>query len=98
MVLLPHTDEMGAYYEAERIRSAVEQTSFFDQDFYELKKLSPRRKQDYRHITVSAGLVEIDPFQVETPQAALEMVEKALNQAKARGRNITVRYSRMENE
>ncbi len=98
VVLLPHTDEMGAYYEAERIRSAVEQTSFFDQDFYELKKLSPRRKQDYRHITVSAGLVEIDPFQVETPQAALEMVEKALNQAKARGRNITVRYSRMENE
>jgi diguanylate cyclase (GGDEF)-like protein len=95
VVLLPHTDEMGAYYEAERIRSAVEQTHFFDQDFYELKKLSPRRKQDYRRITVSVGLAEVDPTTVESPQQALEMVEKALNQAKAQGRNITVRYSKL---
>ncbi|HFE65119.1 MAG TPA: diguanylate cyclase, partial [Caldithrix sp.] len=60
IVLLPHTNETGAYYESERIRAAIDQTSFFDQNFYELKKLSPKRKQDYQHVTVSIGLVEID--------------------------------------
>lgn len=95
LIILPHTDEMGAYFEAERIRSAVDQMHFFDQDFYELKKLSPKRKQDYEHITVSVGLVEIEAPEMNESAEALHLAEKALGYAKANGRNQTVRFSRL---
>ncbi|OPX35512.1 hypothetical protein B1H10_01095 [candidate division KSB1 bacterium 4484_188] len=95
IVLLPHTNETGAYYESERIRAAIDQTSFFDQNFYELKKLSPKRKQDYQHVTVSIGLVEIDANEIKDPESPLQLAEKALGFAKANGRNQTVRYSRL---
>jgi len=94
-IILPNTDETGAFYEAERIRSAVNQTQFFDQDFYELKKLSPKRKQDYQHVTVSIGLVEVDLKNIKTIESVLELAEKALQQAKSKGRNQTIRFSKL---
>ncbi len=98
VILLPHTDENGAYYEAERIRSSIDQYSFFDQNFYELKKLSPKRKHEYQHITVSIGIVDINPENSFQPLEVTQMAEKALEKAKANGRNQTVRYSRTETE
>ncbi|MBN2364590.1 MAG: diguanylate cyclase [Calditrichaeota bacterium] len=95
MIILPKTDESGAFYEAERIRSAVAQTSFFDQDFYELKKLSPKRKQDYQKLTVSVGLMEVDYSHMEKPEHYVNQVNQALQQAKSEGRNKTIRFSRM---
>jgi len=94
MTILPNTDETGAFYEAERIRSAVDQTQFFDQNFYELKKLSPKRKQDYQKITVSVGILQIDPKTVKKTGSYVELAEKALQQAKSSGRNQTYRYSK----
>ena len=94
-IILPHTDEKGAFYESERIRSAIDQTSFFDQNFYELKKLSPKRKHDYQHITISAGLVEVNGEDENKNEALVHLAEKALTYAKASGRNQTVRYSRI---
>ncbi|GAB4371957.1 MAG: diguanylate cyclase [Calditrichia bacterium] len=96
VVILPHTDETGAYYESERIRSAVDQTSFFDQNFYELKKISPKRKQNYQRITISIGVVAVDVNTIDTPEKARQMAEKALEHAKASGRNQTARYSRIQ--
>ncbi len=94
-IILPNTDETGAFYEAERIRSAVNQTQFFDQNFYELKKLSPKRKQDYQHVTVSIGLVEVNLKNVKTIESVMGLGEKALQQAKSSGRNQTVRFSKL---
>jgi diguanylate cyclase (GGDEF)-like protein len=96
VILLPHTDEAGAFYESERIRSAVDQTQFFDQNFYELKKLSPKRKHDYQRITVSAGLLEIDVGKSDQSVSPIELAEKALDFAKSNGRNQTVKYSRFK--
>jgi diguanylate cyclase (GGDEF)-like protein len=98
VVLLPHTDETGAYYEAERIRSAIDQTQFFDQDFYELKKLSPKRKQDYQRITVSIGLSEVNLPELKKGVEPLESAEKALDFAKSNGRNQTIRFSKLKIE
>jgi len=95
VIILPHTDETGAYYEAERIRSAINQTSFFDQDFYELKKLSPKRKQEYQKVTVSSGIIELDLKAVKKVQDALNLADKALQYAKNNGRNQAVRFSKM---
>ena len=96
VILLPNTEETGAYYEAERIRSAVDQTQFFDQNFYELKKLSPKRKQDYQKITVSLGIVEIELKVSKKKEQLIEMAEKALQHAKSNGRNQTFRYSKIK--
>ncbi|MCK4893213.1 MAG: diguanylate cyclase [Calditrichia bacterium] len=96
VILLPNTEETGAYYEAERIRSAVDQTQFFDQNFYELKKLSPKRKQDYQKITVSLGIVEIELKVSKKKEQLIEMAEKALQHAKSSGRNQTFRYSKIK--
>ena len=95
VIVLPNTDETGAFYEGERIRSAVDQTQFFDQNFYELKKLSPKRKQDYQRVTVSVGLLEVDLKNTKKIDAALEMAEKILQQAKSSGRNKTLRQSKL---
>ena len=95
VIVLPNTDETGAYYEAERIRSAVDQTQFFDQNFYELKKLSPKRKQDYQRVTVSIGLLEVDLKSTKKIDPALELAEKILQQAKSSGRNKTLRHSKL---
>ncbi len=96
-VVLPITNEAGAFYEAERIRSAVAQTKFFDQNFYELKKLSPKRKHDYQKLTVSIGLLEIDLAESKKTEHFLEYTNKALQQAKASGRNKTIRFSKLKN-
>ncbi len=98
VILLPHTDETGAFYEAERIRSAIDQTQFFDQDFYELKKLSPKRKQDYQRITVSIGITEVNLPELKKGVEPLEFAEKALDFAKSNGRNQTVRFSKIKIE
>lgn len=98
VIVLPHTDETGAYYEAERIRSAIDQTQFFDQDFYELKKLSTKRKQSYQRITVSVGLAEIDVSESDEPESVLELAEQALDYAKSNGRNQTMRFSELKQE
>jgi len=92
VIILPHTDETGAYYEAERIRSAINQTSFFDQDFYELKKLSPKRKQEYQKVTISAGIIELD---LKAIKKVLNLAEKPLQYAKNNGRNQAVRFSKL---
>lgn len=96
VILLPNTEEIGAYYEAERIRSAVDQTQFFDQNFYELKKLSPKRKQDYQKITISLGIIDIDLKVNKKKEQIIEMAEKALQHAKSNGRNQTFRYSKIK--
>lgn len=94
-ILLPNTDEAGAFYEAERVRSAVQQTSFFEQYFVELKNLSPRRKRKYQKITVSLGIVSLEAS-IKSPDELLKRAREALNKAKTKGRNQTVKYSKLD--
>jgi diguanylate cyclase (GGDEF)-like protein len=95
IVVLPQTSEKSAFYEAERIRAAILQTQFLDQDFVQLIRLSPKRKQTIQNITVSIGIV--------TRQGAMDKedflknAENSLAKAKANGRNTTVRYSQLDN-
>ncbi len=95
-IILPNTDEIGAYYEAERIRTAIEQTQFFEESFFELKNLSSKRKQEYQKITVSIGIVSYTT-EIDTFEEMLGFAQQALARAKAQHRNITIRYSKIEN-
>lgn len=93
-IILKRTEETAAFYEAEKIRSAIIQTDFFDQDFFQFKKVSYQRKKEARSVTVSVGLLT-----TQTGVAAkifMQQAEQALQTAKSLGRNKTLRYSELE--
>ena len=94
-ILLPNTDETGAFYEAERIRTPIEQTEFFDESFVELKKLSRRRKQEYQKVTVSLGVAAYADT-MKKPDDLYLNAQKALEAAKAQRRNVTIRWSKIQ--
>ncbi len=90
-ILLPETSETGAYYEAERIRAAIQQTQFFDQDFFQFRRVSRKRSQHHPRITISNGLAARQKNL--SMEDLLKNAENALTQAKFGGRNKTFRYS-----
>ena len=92
-MVLPETAEKGSFYEAERIRSAIYQTQFFDQDLFQLKQQSNKRKQTFQNVTVSIGIAALQGDIGK--EEFLKCVESSLSKAKASGRNTTVRYSQV---
>ncbi len=89
-ILLPETDEKTAFYEAEKVRSAILQTKYFDQDF----AATSNRRQTPMHVTSSIGLAALG---LVSPVAGdlNKQAENALNQAKKNGRNMTIRFSEL---
>ncbi|RMG65975.1 MAG: diguanylate cyclase [Calditrichaeota bacterium] len=96
-ILLPNTDEAGAFYEAERLRAAVEQTDFFDAPLPRLKDLSPDQERSFKRVTVSGGVSGWQK-EIQEVKAWLQRAEQALLQAKATGRNRCVRFNEIEND
>lgn len=93
-IILPATTEVGAFDEAERIRTAILQTKFFDQDFFEFKKISHKLKQSLQNLTVSIGIAALDHEIAHSDM--LSRAQEALSKAKLKGRNTTLRYSEIE--
>jgi len=91
-LILPNTGETGAFYEAERVRSAVSQENFIEKGFTELKHLSAKRKKSYSQLTISAGVVCLAE-QIPTVENLMKCAEDALAAAKAGGRNTVVKYA-----
>lgn len=76
MVILPETDAQGAMNVAERIRSSIEAL-----------KVVHAASDTAPYVTVSLGVVSVNPAHVLTPQYIVETVDKALYAAKNSGRN-----------
>jgi len=81
VIILPHTDKVGAYLAAERLRESVEKKVFPGAEFQPLKKL-----------TISIGLAAY-PEHGLNEEEILNHADKALYFAKESGRNRTVIYS-----
>lgn len=95
--ILQHQASEGDSVRAtEAICTAVASTTFFDQDFFALKRMPPRRRQTLTHLTVSAGIA--DGGEGEDAGALLQRAEEALSRAKQGGRNSAVRYSQLMSE
>ena len=90
-VILPQTGETGAFGEAERLRTAILQTEFFDQDFFELKRISYKLQQSLENLTVSIGIAASERGIAHGD--LLKRAEVSLHKAKSKGRNTTIRYS-----
>lgn len=81
MIVGAYTDLEGGVYLAERVRRAVEQTTFESHNGEPL------------HITISAG-VAVFPDDAQTERELIEAADKALYEAKQTGRNKVCVYKR----
>jgi diguanylate cyclase (GGDEF)-like protein len=78
VVVLPGTDEPGAFLVAEKIRRAVQQAAF------------PHSAGDRGRVTVSLGVTAYDPASQDQADDLIGAADKALYVAKASGRNMSV--------
>jgi len=90
-ILFHGMESQDCFYEAEKMRSAISQTSFFDGNLFESRFKHTRRRSVDKRLTASIGLAEVEPD--EAPTQLLRRAEQALMKAKAKGRNMTIRHS-----
>lgn len=76
MIILPGTETTGGLQVAENIRSAIEQL-----------KIPHSASKASGFVTASLGVATIAGAGIETPEKAVELVDKAMYAAKQRGRN-----------
>lgn len=82
VIILPYTDERGAYKVCERIKNALENLNL------------PHVSSPYKKITLSFGIFTMYPdFPLLSPQQLVELADKALYKAKEKGKNkIEIAY------
>lgn len=91
-IVLPNTEEAGAFQEAERIRKAINETKVINEEFFNLSIAPHKRKQGIKNVTVSVGISTLVDS-IEKPSDLIKEAESALKKAKSEGRNTTVKYS-----
>jgi diguanylate cyclase (GGDEF)-like protein len=93
-IILPNTDETGAFQEAERIRKAIDQTKVIDKELIDLNLIAHQRKHGIKNITTSIGITSLTD-EIKKPDDLVNEVESALEKAKNEGHNITIKYSQL---
>ncbi|MDW8019889.1 MAG: GGDEF domain-containing protein [Chloroherpetonaceae bacterium] len=83
-VLLPRTDKEEAKFVAERIRKAIEDEVFINQE-----------KQPGGNLTASLGIATF-PTDANTEEELVSVADIALYEAKARGRNRSLHYADLQ--
>ncbi len=91
-VILPQTDAQGGYFEAERLRVALDQTDYTD----EFMTNKPRRKNDLATVTASIGVGTYPSEQkIASEKELFGRAKKALDKAKTSGKNKTFTFEKV---
>lgn len=91
-VILPNTDETGAFKEAERIRTAIDQTNIINEKFFSLSIAPHKRKHGIKNVTASIGITYLNEA-IEKPDFLIKDAVSALENAKTAGGNATIKHS-----
>lgn len=83
-IILPQTEIAGAETEAKRIRDALQQSEYVEDQLIGLKNLKRRRKNEHKNLTISMGLaIYSEESPVDSEQKLLEICRAQLKQSKA---------------
>ncbi len=89
-VILPQTDVQGGFFEAERLRVSLNQSNYVD----EFLVRNRHRRNEIKEVTASIG---VTTHHGETPlnneKELFDLAKKALDRAKASGKNKTFSFS-----
>jgi len=98
-VILPGVDMQSGIFEAERLRTAINQKEYIDDSKIERKAVRSKRKKMEQSITASLGLATF-PFikSVKNEMDLFAIAKKALNRAKTTGKNKTISASDLKIE
>jgi len=83
VIILPDTDIEGAFHVSERIRSKIQQLEILHE-----------HSTVEKHVTLSLGVASIVPTHVSLPESLLKKADKAMYEAKEKGRNQTVVFAK----
>jgi diguanylate cyclase (GGDEF)-like protein len=96
-VILPQSDLQSGHFEAEHLRVAINQTELLDDEMLTLLKVNRRQRNEYKYLTVSAGVATYPtPCCCKTEKQFFSLAKQALEQAKSEGKNKTVSISKSE--
>jgi diguanylate cyclase (GGDEF)-like protein len=89
-VILPQTNVQGGFFEAERLRVSLNQNNYVD-EFLIGKR---RRRNEIKHVTASLGVAtHPDESDISSEKELFDRAKKALDRAKAGGKNKTFSFS-----
>jgi len=83
VILLPHTEEKGAMFQAERIRTSVKKSKY---------SALPAKEP----LTISLGITTCNQEDISRAEDLVKFADKALYEAKKRGRNQSVMWGGFE--
>ncbi len=91
-VLMPHTDEEGAFIEAERIRVVLSTTDYLDEDILETLHPGKRRLPELQNLVVKVGVVSAgaDELKKQDADSLLQRVHRCLDLAKEKNFSVTI--------
>lgn len=82
VLLLPHTNAVGAMQEAERLRMAIETHHF-------------EHIENRGDVTISLGVITFPSIYIKQPEDMVKLADAALYEAKRLGRNRSVHYDEL---
>jgi diguanylate cyclase (GGDEF)-like protein len=90
-IILPDANMQRGIFEAERLRTAINQTDYIGEEMPDIKEAGRIKKKSLRFITASIG-VATNPSEIsiKNDEALFQWAVKALNQAKKTGKNKTI--------
>lgn len=96
-ILLPQTNEQGGFNKAERIRAALSNAEYIDDEVVETIKFARRRITEHKNITVNLGVASypLESVTCNDENDLFKMARQALSKSQASGENLTVSYAQM---
>lgn len=95
-ILLPQTNVQGGFNKAERIRVALSNAEYIDDEVVDTIKFARRRITEHRNITVNLGVASypLEDVNCKDENELFKMAQEALSRSKSAGENITMSYTR----
>jgi len=96
-IILPQTDEQGAYLEAERIRVTLTDVDFLNDEILETLNVSRRKIADLRQISANVGVAtcKAEEIKKKTDEDLFAITMQALRASENTAGSVTIAYGKI---